>query len=239
VNSNLFAKKNLKTIFLTLIINNVMRKNQIKPIKLNLGCANQIIEGWVNVDYALGARLVKNPIFSKINKKLKFFHLEWDNRILVHDLCKRFPFENNSVDIVYTSHTLEHFTKEDGFMFLKECYRVLKKDGIIRVVVPDLEVFVDKYIAGKIPADEFVKELNVLSSPSDLRGLKKAITTMISFPHKCMYDHKALLNNMREVGFDAKRRLPFDSNIDDIRTIELESRTHEAVIVEGIKLALV
>lgn len=214
-----------------------MRKNQIKPIKLNLGCANQIIEGWVNIDYALGARLVKNPIFSKINKKLHFFHMEWDNRILVHDLRKQFPFENNSVDIVYTSHTLEHFTKEDGFIFLKECHRVLNKDGIIRVIVPDLKVFVNKYIAGDIPADKFVEELNVLSSTSDLIGLKKVITNMISFPHKCMYDHKVLLNNMREVGFDAKIRLPFDSNIDDIRTIELESRTLEAVIVEGIKVS--
>ena len=50
-------------------------------MKLNLGCGSQIVDGWVNVDYALGARLFKFPFFRQLNSKVKLFELEWDTRI--------------------------------------------------------------------------------------------------------------------------------------------------------------
>jgi hypothetical protein len=39
---------------------------------------------------------------------------------------------------------------------------------------------------------------------------------------------------MRKVGFGCEAREPFSSMIADIRTIELESRTTDAVIAEGL-----
>jgi SAM-dependent methyltransferase len=50
-----------------------------------------------------------------------------------------FPFEDNTISIIFTSHMLEHMDNESGINIANECYRVLKPGGILRVVVPDLE----------------------------------------------------------------------------------------------------
>jgi ubiquinone/menaquinone biosynthesis C-methylase UbiE len=203
-------------------------------MKLNLGCGSQVPDGWTNVDYALGARFIKIPFFRSFNKKAKLFNLDWNEKIYLHDLTTKFPWADSSIDIVYSSHTLEHFTKEDGRRFLAECHRVLRKDGIIRIVVPNLRHDVTEYIEGRISADDFVESLGVLYESSN-NTLKKRLAPFFQFPHKCMYDNPRLIEILNEIGFEATARAAFDSDIDDIQLVELESRTKNAVIVEGRK----
>lgn len=203
-------------------------------MKLNLGCGSQVPNEWTNVDYALGARLTKIPFFRVLNKKVKLFNLDWNEKIYLHDLTKKFPWADSSIDIVYSSHTLEHFSKEDGRRFLSECHRVLRKDGIIRIVVPNLRHNVSEYIEGRICADDFVENLGVLYGNSD-NTLKKRLSPFFQFPHKCMYDNSRLLEILDEMGFEASARIAFDSDIEEIRLVELEGRTENAVIVEGRK----
>jgi SAM-dependent methyltransferase len=82
------------------------------------------------------------------------YHTEWTNIDLIslspcvigHDLTKGLPFDGNSFDVCYSSHVLEHLRKEEASFFIKEQKRVLKRDGIIRVVVPDLEVICRNYL---------------------------------------------------------------------------------------------
>ena len=204
-------------------------------MKLNLGCGTQVPDGWVNVDYALGARLMKFPFFKAINSKVRFFNLDWDERIVLHDLTKRFPWADNTVDAIYSSHTLEHLSKEQGQYFLQECYRVLKSEGVVRIVVPDLKHFVEQYLHKNMRADDFVQKLGVLYGTKGQSALKKRLAPFYQFPHKCMYDTLTLMEVMAEIGFQATDKAPFSSAIADIETIELESRTQAAVIVEGRK----
>jgi SAM-dependent methyltransferase len=203
--------------------------------KLNLGCGGQVIDEWINVDFALGAKLLKIPLLRFINKRIRLFNLDWNKNIFIHNLTRRFPWKDESVDIIYCSHTLEHFTRKDGLIFLEECHRVLKNNGIIRILVPDLQSIVNNYNNKIIPANEFVESLLVLYKTSGSK-LKSFFAPLVQSPHKCMYDTSNLLSIMKDVGFDIQSRLPFDSDIDDIRKIELSNRTNFAVIVEGKKL---
>lgn len=203
-------------------------------VKLNLGCGSQVPDGWVNVDYSLGARFIKIPFFRVFNKKVKLFNLDWNEKIYLHDLTKKFPWTDSSVDIVYSSHTLEHFSKEDGRRFLADCYRVLRKNGIIRIVVPDLRHDVIEYMEGRVYADDFVEKLGVLYGGSN-KTLKRILAPFFQFPHKCMYDNSRLIEILHEIGFEASTRAGFDSGIEDIRLVELEGRIENAVIVEGLK----
>lgn len=203
-------------------------------MKLNLGCGSHVPDGWINVDYALGARFAKIPIFRALNRALRVFELDWNEKIYLHDLTKKFPWADSSVDVVYSSHTLEHFTREDGKTFLAECHRVLRNNGIIRIVVPDLLNIAVEYIEGQINADDFVEKLGVLYGNTN-NALKNRLSPFIQFPHKCMYDSRRLLAILSEVGFDGVNRAPFDSDISDIRLVELDGRTENAVIVEGRK----
>lgn len=89
---------------------------------VNLGCGNKYHKDWINLD------------FKSNNEDVKEFNL-----------LQKLPFEDNSVDVVYSSHVLEHFTKCEAPKFLEECYRILKPKGIIRVIVPDLEQLMKNY----------------------------------------------------------------------------------------------
>jgi len=203
-------------------------------MRLNLGCGSQVPHGWVNVDYALGARFAKIPFLRLLNSKLRLFELDWNERICLHDLRKEFPWKDSTIDVVYSSHTLEHFSREDGRRFLGECHRVLRDNGIIRVVVPDLRYHVSEYMEGRLRADHFVEKLGVLCE-SRKDTLKSRLAPFIHFPHKCMYDTSSLLEITRKIGFRASRREPFDSDIKGIDLIEVKGRTENAVIVEGRK----
>ena len=91
---------------------------------LNLGCGERFHAEWVNLDL--------HPSDASIQK--------WD-------LQAELPFPEESFDVVYHSHVLEHFSKGDGLRLLERCRRVLRRGGTIRVVVPDLERIVQLYVS--------------------------------------------------------------------------------------------
>ncbi len=90
---------------------------------INLGCGNNFHEDWINIDFVSNSK-----------------------KVITHNLLNGIPRENNSIHVVYHSHVLEHFSRDDGNLFMKECYRVLKTNGIIRIAVPDLETIVKEYL---------------------------------------------------------------------------------------------
>ncbi len=57
----------------------------------------------------------------------------------------RLPFDDNSVDLIYASHVLEHVPWQKTGDALAEAYRVLKPGGSIEVWVPDFEYIVECY----------------------------------------------------------------------------------------------
>jgi predicted SAM-dependent methyltransferase len=63
------------------------------------------------------------------------------------DICHNltqfpWPFEDESVEAIIASAILEHFPREEGIRFLEECYRILQPGGIMRIGVPDLDLFI-------------------------------------------------------------------------------------------------
>jgi|TARA_B110000977_G_scaffold193897_1_gene269579 ubiquinone/menaquinone biosynthesis C-methylase UbiE len=85
-------------------------------MKLNLGCGNKILDGYLNVD--------------------KFDYYNVDK---VHDLEKfPYPFDNDTVDEILLSHVLEHIGQDPNIFneILKEFYRVCKNQAVIDIAVP-------------------------------------------------------------------------------------------------------
>jgi len=62
------------------------------------------------------------------------------------NLLQSLPFPSENFDVVYTSHFIEHIPKSRVFDFLTECHRVLKPNGVIRIIVPDFENIAREYI---------------------------------------------------------------------------------------------
>lgn len=90
---------------------------------VNLGCGQRYHNDFINIDFESS-----------------------NNNIISHNLLDGIPFPESYFEVVYHSHVLEHFTKEDGRLFLIECFRILKPKGIIRIVIPDLEVIIKNYL---------------------------------------------------------------------------------------------
>jgi len=189
-------------------------------LKLNLACGGVVVDGWVSVDYSLGARFQKIPVV----RRLPLFRFEWSDKIIIHDLKKPFPWKN--ADVIYSSHFLEHLDREQGRVFLQRCRQTLSPGGIIRIVVPDFRLVVTEYQAGRLKSSQFLEKCNAVYSD-------RRFARLLEFPHKCMYDTDSLLEAMSLAGFSCRPRQPFDSDIDDIRLIEKESRAANAVILEG------
>jgi predicted SAM-dependent methyltransferase/tetratricopeptide (TPR) repeat protein len=99
------------------------KKLKLKARLLNLGCGNRFHPDWTNVD----------------------FHSTGEG-VISHNLTEGLTFADNSFDVVYHSHLLEHFPKRQAPVFLRECFRVMKDGGIIRVVIPDLEQIAKCYL---------------------------------------------------------------------------------------------
>jgi predicted SAM-dependent methyltransferase len=91
--------------------------------RLNFGCGRRISPNWVNIDVYSGG-----PEVQRVN------------------LLKRFPFPNGYFDAAYSSHVLEHFTPSQANHLISEAYRVLRPEGVLRTVVPDLEASCREYL---------------------------------------------------------------------------------------------
>ncbi len=82
------------------------------------------------------------------------FHPAWDNYDFVPcgaevrsvDLRRPLPFDDNVYDAVYSAHTLEHLPRNEVPGVLAEFRRILKPGGILRIVVPDLELMARTYL---------------------------------------------------------------------------------------------
>ena len=68
------------------------------------------------------------------------------DEVQIHDLLTPLPFPNNFADAIYCSHFLEHLDEQSGINFLSECFRCLKNQGILRIVVPDFERLARDYL---------------------------------------------------------------------------------------------
>ena len=129
--------------FFTIIYKNILQRIKSRKTKKNYILAKN--NGFVaNINLGSGIKWVQDGWIA-IDKCHKTTN---DKRVLAIDvlsgeLLKH--FRNETVDSIYTSHTLEHFTLSETKNILNDCYKILKPKRIIRIVVPDLDICIEKY----------------------------------------------------------------------------------------------
>lgn len=69
---------------------------------------------------------------------------------IVMDLNKfsKFDIETNSISSIYASHTFEHVSMLVIDKLWSDCSRILKKGGVMRIIVPDPVKSMNEYISG-------------------------------------------------------------------------------------------
>ena len=195
-------------------------------LKLNIGCGTFGIEGWVNIDNSPSIVLSRLPLGRRL-----FRTPDWPHDVRRADVRKRIPFPDSSVASIYSSHTFEHFTYAEACAVARECFRVLRPGGVLRIVVPDLGIMVRDYLADTadpLASHRFVSRLLLTATVRDI--------VHSGAHHKQMFDARSLVYLLNEVGFGAPEVTSFgNSRIAEIAKIELESRRAESLYVEATR----
>lgn len=138
---------------------------------------------------------------------------------LFWDLRNGIPFPSNSVKEIYCSHFLEHLSFREGQTMLKEFYRVLSKDGRLRVAVPNARLYVDTYLegGGKKQLITYKDAFND-TTPIDYLNYMGYMNGV----HKYMFDIENLIKRISLSGFKNVSERSFEDDI-DIKFREFES----------------
>lgn len=158
---------------------------QEKFKRIHLGCGSKYLEGWYHVD------------------ALAYEHVDHVGQ--VEDLSF---IPDNSSELIYACHVLEHFGRKTYRAALAEWFRVLAPGGVLRLAVPDFEVAARLYLGGTLPR-----------GIEDVRGLVTGGQRDQYDFHGMIFDETSLSDDLKSVGFrDVARwdwRTTDHANVDD------------------------
>lgn len=205
-------------------------KNNV--VKINLGCGLAVAPQWVNIDGSLNSLVSNLPkFFHKIAYRLtganryyseaEYCRLLGQHIFVHHDLSYGIPFNDNTVDFVYSSHFLEHLFLKDAAFILKESLRVLKPGGVVRISVPDLAYAIKLYNDGK--KKEMLENYFFVNDDDSYYAR-----------HKYMYDYSLLSEALQIAGFKEIRQCAFQAGATpDLKL--LDNREDESLFIEAFK----
>jgi predicted SAM-dependent methyltransferase len=136
-------------------------------MKLHLGCGKKYIPGFVHVD------------------ALPYDHVDHVGPVDRLDFVS-----DESVSLIYASHVLEHFSRIEVPLVLREWYRVLAPDGVLRLSVPDFAAVAVHYV-----------QQGSSIAISDIIGLICGGQKDRYDFHKMIFDMASLTQLCRDAGF--------------------------------------
>lgn len=134
-------------------------------MRLHVGCGDVVLPGWTNLD------IEKLPGVD-----------------IIDDITTLTKIPDNSCDIIYASHVLEHVGRNEFEDVIRTWNKKLKKNGILRIAVPDFEKIITWY--------QRTKQI------IDIVGLVSGGQKTKYDYHKMIYDKKSLTEILLKMGFD-------------------------------------
>lgn len=137
--------------------------------KVNFGCGSDYKKGWLNLDVNNIADYwvdVRNPI----------------------------NIQDNSVDFIYSSHMVEHLEHNELIFHLKECHRILKQGGILRLGIPDFPSVIKNY------NDNVYLEKHKDIIPADIFGLPNELICYMDLINRAFYEF-----GQHKIGLDEQK----------------------------------
>ena len=180
------------------------------PLKLHIGCGNNLFQGWVNID------IIKQKSMGR--------------SYLRADLTKKMPFSDNSVDLIYSEHFIEHLKIEQGVKIFAEFFRLLKPEGMVRIATPDLDHLVNKYMS-----DDWRNQDWLQKSYSWIQTRAEMINVCFKeWGHQYLYNEEELIRRLKDAGFNnfSRRNLNESSHVD---LQNLETRPDSRLIIEAVR----
>jgi SAM-dependent methyltransferase len=115
------------------------------------------------------------------------------------DIRQGFIQQTGTVDAIVLHHVLEHFDAKEAVTIVRELRRVIKPNGGLRIIVPDMNAYIEAYQAKRL--GEF-DEMNGGSAEQATQA-GKFHALLYGGDHKMAYDVETLLCVLAEAGFRA------------------------------------
>lgn len=166
--------------------------------KLNLGCGAHPVPGWLNTDVE-----------------------PWDDSVAFLDATEPFRLPSGTFGFIFSEHMIEHLPRLDGLAMLRECVRVLRPGGIIRIATPDLRNLVGLLTEPDGTAQqEYVREVTDRFLPRSRRYRAGLVINNFfrAFGHQFIYDPLTLRDAL------------VDAGLEDVRTAERGLSAHPELV---------
>jgi len=186
---------------------------------INLGSGSSYVNNFINIDF-------------------------FGNKMIDYGMDLRFPFkiESNSINGIFSEHTFEHLSHLEVDNALSECYRILKAEAKIRIIVPDLSILIERYCVND---DEWFQNWQdlVLEDPSR-NYMKKYFTKMFAinftasyYSHKSCWDFESLEKVLSSNGFVNIKKCNYNEGTNELLIdSDSEDRKLVSIYVEGQKI---
>jgi predicted SAM-dependent methyltransferase len=169
--------------------------------KLQVGTGFNGLDGWLNGDI--------------LPRRRDYIYL---------DATQPLPFAANTFAFIYTEHMIEHIAYHAARDFVRECYRILRPGGVLRISTPDLAVLTNMYLRSDDPIGDRYVEYAVRSYvPHATHNVKAFVLNnfFYNWGHAFIFDHETLATLLRDTGFtDLSWNPPHESDRPELQRLE-------------------
>lgn len=189
--------------------------------RLQLGSGANPYAGWLNTDV--------------VNYK-------HDPNVVYMDATRRFPLPDAAFDSVFAEHMLEHVTYAQGQHVLRECFRVLRPGGRIRIATPSLDRLRDLYGERSDLQQRYIRwSVDTFQPHADAYLPGFVVNNMFwNFEHRFVYDGETLRHALTGAGFtDIREYAVGESDDPELRGRERHMRraaefnAYETLVLEA------
>jgi len=176
------AKNTMRCLSLPIrpiVVSRYLKTHSVR--KLQIGSHVCVLPGWLNTD-------LYPPSINAVSL----------------DATKTFPLPEESFDYVFSEHQLEHIEYSDGVAMIKECHRILRSGGKIRLAVPCLDRLLDLVKPSRSDLQErYIRYSSEciwpwVQNPGPCFAFN---STFMYWGHRFIYDEATLRSTLESLGF--------------------------------------
>jgi predicted SAM-dependent methyltransferase len=173
-------------------------------MKISLGSGGVRFDGWVHIDA----------------------DSRWQPDVCM-DLRQPLPFADGEADYMHSEDFIGQLTLHEAEAFFRECHRLLRPDGVLRLLTPDLRQLLTMYVEGDLRLRQLWE--TEVGIPLKTRTLGELVNQAMTFSgQKFFYDEETLRAVMEPLGFELQRTGCNESAHPELRALDL--RTPENAI---------
>ena len=172
--------------------------------RLNWGCGNWVVPGWVNSDQKEASG------------------------VLSCDIRDGLPFADGTFEYAVSIHALPELALPELMPALQELRRVLRRDGVLRLGLPDFDKAVQAYVHRD-------REYFLVSDDEEQTLSGKLITQLLWYGYsRSLFTFEFSKDLMAQAGFRDIERCSYRATASPFPDIvALDNREHESFFIEG------